>query len=102
MSGQEFRVSSSEPLGWLVTITDPVRMFELSPPFKVGRDPSTCSLIIDEDLYKKNEKNFENNKRLWIFRRHFIVEKKIGVKSAVLIDLSTKSKEGIQEGCRKS
>ena len=89
-------------MGWLVTITDPVRMFELSPPFKVGRDPSTCSLIIDEDLYKKNEKNFENNKRLWIFRRHFIVEKKIGVKSAVLIDLSTKSKEGIQEGCRKS
>ena len=81
-------MSSNESWGWLVTTTDPVRMLELCSPFSVGRDPSTCSLVIDEELSKQIEKAFENENRLWISRRHFIIEKKIGDKSAVLTDLS--------------
>ena len=81
-------MSSNESWGWLVTTTDPVRLFELSSPFSVGRDPSTCSLFIDEELCKQIEKTFENENRLWISRRHFKIEKKIGEQSAVLTDLS--------------
>ena len=71
-----------------MTTTDPTMMFELSSPFTVGRDPSTCSLFITEELYNQIEKTVEKQNHSWISRRHFIVSKKMGEKSAVLTDLS--------------
>ena len=81
-------MASSDTWGWLVTTTEPLRMFELSSPFTVGRDPSICSLFIDEDLYKPVEKTVENEKYSWLSRRHFTIRKKTGERSAVLFDLS--------------
>ena len=81
-------MSSGDTWGWLVTTTDPTMMFELSSPFTVGRDPSTCSLFITEELYNQIEKTVEKQNHSWISRRHFIVSKKMGEKSAVLTDLS--------------
>ena len=81
-------MSSGDTWGWLVTTTDPTMMFELSSPFTVGRDPSTCSLFITEELYNQIEKTVEKHNHSWIFRRHFIVGNKMGEKSALLTDLS--------------
>ena len=81
-------MSSGDTWGWMVTTTDPTMMFELSSPFTVGRDPSTCSLVINEELYKQIDKTFQNQNYSWISRRHFIVNKKTGEKRAVLTDLS--------------
>ena len=53
-------MSSGDTWGWMVTTTDPTMMFELSSPFTVGRDPSTCSLVINEELYKQIDKTFQN------------------------------------------
>ena len=73
-------MSSGDTWGWLVTTTDPTMMFELSSPFTVGRDSSTCSLFITEELYNQIEKTVEkqNHSWNWISRRHFIVGKKMG------------------------
>ena len=55
-------MSASETWGWLVTMTEPVRMYDLSSSFTVGRDPSLCTLFIDEDLFERIGINFKNEK----------------------------------------
>ena len=81
-------MSASETWGWLVTMTEPVRMYDLSSSFTVGRDPSLCTLFIDEDLFERIGINFKNEKYVGISRRHFEIEKKDGEASAVITDLS--------------
>ena len=74
--------------GWLVTTQEPVRMFSLGSTFTVGRNPSTCDLFIDINMFDEFGDHFEDDDFVRISRRHFIIDKKVGDECAVLTDLS--------------
>ena len=78
-----------ETWGWLVTMKEPVQVFSLGSPFTVGRNPSTCDLFINWELFNDNfGEEFEDEDYVRISRRHFIIDKEVGEDSAVLTDLS--------------
>ena len=79
--------SSGDTWGWLVTTAEPVRMFSLHSAFTVGRNPSTCDLFIDDNMFDELS-HFEDEDYVRISRRHFMIEKRDGEESAVLTDLS--------------
>ena len=79
--------SSGDTWGWLVTTSEPVRMFSLRSAFTVGRNPSTCDLFIDDNMFDELS-HFEDEDYVRISRRHFMIEKRDGEESAVLTDLS--------------
>ena len=74
--------------GWLVTTEEPVRMFSLRSTFTVGRNPSTCDLFIDQNMFDEFGDHFEDEDFVRISRKHFSIEKKVGDECAVLTDLS--------------
>ena len=79
--------SSGDTWGWLVTTSEPVRMFSLRSAFTVGRNPSTCDLFIDDKMFEELN-HFDEEDYVRISRRQFSIEKRAGEECAVLTDLS--------------
>jgi len=79
--------SSGDTWGWLVTTSEPVRMFSLRSAFTVGRNPSTCDLFIDDEMFEELN-HFDEDDYIRISRRQFSIEKRAGEECAVLTDLS--------------